>query len=87
MARVIPQRELRNQNAHVLDAVEAGESFVVTRNGTPIAELRPVSRLQRRLVPKADVAAAVASSTPLDAATFKRDLDSVLDQRLPTPDA
>jgi prevent-host-death family protein len=89
MARVIPQRELRNQNAQVLDAVQAGESFVVTRDGIPVAELRPVSRGQRRLVAKADVAATMAAGSPLDAAAFRRDLDTAIDQRLPDlmPDA
>ncbi|MCB0903553.1 MAG: type II toxin-antitoxin system prevent-host-death family antitoxin, partial [Actinobacteria bacterium] len=42
MTRTIPQRELRNDNAKVIDAVTAGETFVVTRNGEPVAELRPV---------------------------------------------
>jgi len=37
MERVGAQRELRNQDAEVLAAVEAGVSFVVTRNGVPVA--------------------------------------------------
>jgi prevent-host-death family protein len=37
MERVIAQRELRDQHAEVLAAVEAGVSFVVTRNGVPVA--------------------------------------------------
>ena len=41
--RTISQRELRNDNAEIMRAVEAGESFVVTRNGTTIAVVRPVS--------------------------------------------
>lgn len=37
----IPQRELRNNNADILNRVEAGESFVVTRNGAAVADVVP----------------------------------------------
>ncbi|MDN5748449.1 MAG: type II toxin-antitoxin system prevent-host-death family antitoxin [Pseudonocardia sp.] len=40
----ITQRELRNSSAAVMDGVEAGETYVVTRNGVEIAELRPIPR-------------------------------------------
>ena len=40
--RRITQRELRNQSATVMDAVEAGETIVVTRRGVAVAELRPL---------------------------------------------
>ena len=39
--RTISQRELRNDNAEVIRAVEAGESFLVTKNGTPVAVVKP----------------------------------------------
>ena len=39
----IAQRELRNNNADILNRVEAGESFVVTRNGVPVADVVPHS--------------------------------------------
>ncbi len=45
---MISQRELRNNSAAVMDAVEAGETFRVTRNGVEVAEVRPVSRRRRR---------------------------------------
>lgn len=45
--KVISQREFRNNTAAVMDAVEAGETYHVTRNGVEIAELRPLPR--RRL--------------------------------------
>ncbi len=57
MTRVITQRELRNQSAAVMDTVEGGETVVVTRNGHPVAELRPVRR--RRFAATADVARAL----------------------------
>ncbi|MGW0251009.1 type II toxin-antitoxin system Phd/YefM family antitoxin [Nocardia goodfellowii] len=39
----ITQAELRNGSAGVMDALEAGEDFVITRNGRPVGELRPIS--------------------------------------------
>jgi len=41
MSEVIGQRELRNDNAKIIQRVMAGESFVVTRNGVPVADLIP----------------------------------------------
>jgi prevent-host-death family protein len=41
MVSSIAQRELRNNNADILNRVEAGESFVVTRNGVAVADVVP----------------------------------------------
>ncbi len=82
MSRIIPQRELRNRNAQILAAIEAGESFIVTRNGEPVAELRPIARHRRTFVARAELARLAAQGEPTDAADFRRDLDAVLDQRL-----
>lgn len=41
MPDVIAQRDLRNDNADIMRRVEAGESFIVTRNGKPVADLVP----------------------------------------------
>jgi antitoxin (DNA-binding transcriptional repressor) of toxin-antitoxin stability system len=48
--KVITQRELAARSKAVLDDVEAGEIYHVTRNGTEIAEVRPLST-RRRFVP------------------------------------
>jgi prevent-host-death family protein len=45
--KVITQREFRNNSAAVMDEVEAGETFHVTRNGVEVAEVRPLSRRRR----------------------------------------
>jgi prevent-host-death family protein len=45
--KTITQREFRNNSAAVMDAVEAGETYVVTRNGVQVAEVRPVARRRR----------------------------------------
>jgi prevent-host-death family protein len=80
MNRVITQRELRNQSAAVLREVEAGRTFVVTRNGTPLAELRPIQPC--RFVPRATIADAGARAPRVDARQFRADLDAVIDQRI-----
>lgn len=41
MDSTIGQRELRNDNASIMRRVEAGERFVVTRNGKPVADIVP----------------------------------------------
>ncbi len=81
MTREISQRELRNDSGAILRAVEAGEDFVVTRNGTALAELRPLRR-RRRFVAKAELLAAARQMTPIDAAAFRSDVDQILDQGL-----
>ncbi|MCX4881566.1 MULTISPECIES: type II toxin-antitoxin system Phd/YefM family antitoxin [unclassified Streptomyces] len=45
--RTITQREFRNNSAAVMDAVEAGETFHIMRNGIEVAELRPLVRRRR----------------------------------------
>lgn len=63
MATTIPQRELRNDVSAVLRRVEAGEEFVVTVSGRPVAELRPVEGSRKGSV--AAFVAALASLPPL----------------------
>lgn len=48
VGRTISQAELRNGSAAVMDALEAGEEFIITRNGVPVGELRPI-RVHREL--------------------------------------
>jgi prevent-host-death family protein len=64
VATTIPQRELRNDIGAVLRRVEAGEEFVVTVSGRPVAELRPVVR-RRRFVPTEELFAALLPPAPL----------------------
>lgn len=40
--KTITQRDFRNESAAVMNAVEQGETFRVTRHGVPIAEVRPI---------------------------------------------
>ena len=59
-------------------ALDAGETFVVTRNGVPVGELTPVRK--RRFV-RADAAVALFAAAPaIDSARVRADVDAVLDQ-------
>lgn len=42
--KTIPQRTLRNHSGAVLRQVEAGEQFVITAQGRPVAMLGPYER-------------------------------------------
>ncbi len=45
---LIKQPELRNDNAAIMRRVAAGESFTVTVNGVPVADIVPHQRQQKR---------------------------------------
>ncbi len=77
--QTIAQRELRNDNAEIMRRVEAGETFVVTRNGHPIAEIRPMPAGRQRVVSRERLLALAKDLEPLDSARFRSDLDAVAD--------
>jgi antitoxin (DNA-binding transcriptional repressor) of toxin-antitoxin stability system len=76
--REITQRELRNESGRVMRALDAGESFIVTRNGVGVGELMPLRR--RRFVERAAVVEAFASAASIDAKRFRSDLDQFASQ-------
>lgn len=79
MEREISQRELENQSAEIMRALDRGESFVATRDGVPVGELTPIRR--RRFV-NAEVAVARFAGAPtIDRQRFRADVDALLDQR------
>lgn len=82
MGKTIAQRELRNDNARIIEAVASGESFVVTRNGVPVAEVRPIGGGRRRFVPKAELAALASTGPHLELRQFRAGLDRTVDPRL-----
>lgn len=72
-------RDLRNQGGQVLDRVKRGETLTVTRDGRPVAELRPLAR--------APLTAAMLLRRwqrlpTVDAAQLRTDIDRVLDPSL-----
>jgi prevent-host-death family protein len=76
--RIITQRELRNDSAAILREVQAGQRIIVTRNGVPVAEFRPIE--SRRFVPRAVIAEAAERAPRVDGCRFRADLDAVIDQ-------
>jgi prevent-host-death family protein len=78
MSRTITQRELRNDSSAVLRDVQAGQVIIISRNGVPVAELRPLP--PRRFVPRAVIADAARRAPRVDAARLRADLDAVVDQ-------
>lgn len=69
-------RDLRNDGGRVLDRVERGETVTITRNGRPVAELRP---LPRRAESLADLDHRFAGLPAIDQTTFRRDIDALID--------
>jgi prevent-host-death family protein len=79
--RTISQRELRNASAAIMDAVEHGETFRITRHGVEVGELRPVP--EDRFTPIAVVKQAFASVAAGDHAAQRAEADAVFgDDRL-----
>jgi prevent-host-death family protein len=78
MSRTITQRELRNDSGSVLREVQAGQTIIVTRNGVPVAELRPVP--PRRFVPRSAIADSAKRAPRVNAGRLRDDLDAVVDQ-------
>lgn len=78
MAREITQRELRNDSGNIMRGLDRGESYVVTRNGVPVGELRPIRRSQ--FVASDTVIGAFGSAPAIDADQFRADIDRAVDQ-------
>ena len=72
-------RDLRNHGGEVVDRVKAGLPVTVTRDGRPVAELRPVR-------PRGQRAAVLLERwhrlLPLDPGTLRRDVDALIDDDL-----
>ena len=72
-------RDLRNRGGQVVDRVSRGERITITRDGRPVAELRPF--LQARLT--ADVLLARWRHLPvLDPNAWRNDIDELLDSQI-----
>jgi prevent-host-death family protein len=75
----ITQRDLRNRSREIMDAVERGESFTVTRDGHRIGELIPL-RERRRFVTRQEFAAMPRNAPASDLEAFRADQDAAADQ-------
>jgi prevent-host-death family protein len=72
-------RELRNHGGQVIDRVEAGGHVTVTRDGRPVAELRP---LRVRGLSAAALLERWHRLPTVDRAGLRRDIDTAIDQGL-----
>lgn len=72
-------RDLRNHGGEVVGRVEAGEHVTVTRDGRPVAELRP---LRSRGVSAAVLLERWRRLPAVDPEALRRDVDAVIDQTL-----
>jgi prevent-host-death family protein len=79
----ITQRDLRSRSGEIMDSVEHGKTFIVTRNGTPIGELIPLRR--HRMVTREQFAALSANAPMIDFTRFRTDFDALSDPELRDP--
>lgn len=80
----ITQRDLRNRSKEIMDAVENGQAFTVTRDGHCIGELIPLRR-RRRFVPRQEFAAMSRTASAVDPGAFRADQDAAADQDMADP--
>lgn len=71
-------RDLRNNGGEILDAVMRGATVTVTRQGRPIAELRPF----RQGTDTAELLDHCRGTPSFSLAALREDLDSFLDDAL-----
>jgi prevent-host-death family protein len=71
----IPQRQLRNDNAEIMRRVEAGETFVITRNGRPIADLVPHGAAAKKRKTGREMQEEFRELPPIDVEQWYRDRD------------
>ncbi|HEY3976002.1 MAG TPA: type II toxin-antitoxin system prevent-host-death family antitoxin [Streptosporangiaceae bacterium] len=80
----ITQRDLRNRSKEIMDAVESGQAFTVTRDGHRIGELVPL-RHRRRFVPRQEFGALSRTAPRIDIDAFRADQEAALDQDSDSP--
>ena len=80
----ITQRDLRTRSREIMDAVEHGESFTVTRDGHRIGELIPL-RHRRRFVSRQEFADMSRNAPAINPVAFRADQDAALDHQAADP--
>ncbi|MBI1844727.1 MAG: type II toxin-antitoxin system prevent-host-death family antitoxin [Actinobacteria bacterium] len=78
MTQAITQRELRNDSGEIMRRLDRGETFIVTRNGTPVGELTPMRR--HRFVSTDSVVAMFGNAPAIDGDRFRSDLEAIATQ-------
>lgn len=70
----ISQHDLANNSDAVLDALEDGKSFIIAREGVPIAMLRPYRR-RPKVVTSAEMMEIARKWPPVDYEEMRRDIE------------
>jgi prevent-host-death family protein len=72
-------RDLRNHGGEILNRVAGGETLTVTRDGDPVAELRPLPRRPLQAVRLLERWRALPAVDPV---RLRADIDELLDPAL-----
>lgn len=80
----ITQRDLRTRSKEIMDAVENGQAFTVTRDGHRIGELIPLRR-RRRFASRQEFAARSEIAATPDPDAFRSDQEAAADHGLTDP--
>ncbi|MBC3988487.1 type II toxin-antitoxin system prevent-host-death family antitoxin [Streptomyces sp. AC563] len=80
----ITQRDLRNRSKEIMDAVQDGQSFTVTRDGHQIGELVPLRR-RRRFVPREKFAGMSRTASRISLDAFRADQEVAVEQETDDP--
>ena len=80
MTKEVPMADLHKKSAKIIRQVEAGDTVTITRNGQPVAVLRPPTGKHKSLTQQIVMR---WSKDPLniDYEKFREDVDRVLDVR------
>ncbi|MEU0804746.1 type II toxin-antitoxin system prevent-host-death family antitoxin [Streptomyces sp. NPDC005970] len=80
----ITQRDLRTRSKEIMDAVQSGQAFTVTRDGHRIGELVPLRR-RRRFVPRGEFAAMSRAAPDVSLDAFRSDQNATTQQEPDDP--
>jgi antitoxin (DNA-binding transcriptional repressor) of toxin-antitoxin stability system len=75
----ISQRDLRLRSREIMNAIEQGETFTVTRGGRGIGQFVPLPR-KRTFLGRDEFLALGRGLPPIDAEAFRADRDASADQ-------
>ncbi|WP_433575830.1 type II toxin-antitoxin system Phd/YefM family antitoxin [Nocardia brasiliensis] len=73
-------RQFVNDSGAVTRGLREGKQYLLTINGEPLAEVRPIRR--RRFVPTGQAQAMFAAAPVLDYNALRNDLDTAIDDEL-----
>jgi antitoxin (DNA-binding transcriptional repressor) of toxin-antitoxin stability system len=80
----VSQRDLRQRSKEIMDSVEAGQSFSVTRDGRQIGELIPLPK-KRTFLSREEFADSSRHAPSIDLERFRADQDRLMDGTLRDP--